>query len=208
LETEPEALKAEPAPSDLVAADESPKMLMVSSSLIGELSRKAGARTFGQELFEPDGVIEEALQVTNEEKAVIQTAWQDTRKGIRELEARASVSKELEDYSVQITVPDLSQAMQRVKSDFSASVQRVLGESRGDVFLAAKQVDQMIANSDGARTYTVAAEPVGEDGWRFRMTQEGPDGRRVWVGDSVPEEIRHLTDVARISPRIDALPDE
>ena len=171
------------------------------------MSRKAGARSAGQALFERDGVIEEALQITNEEKAVVQTAWQNTQKGIRELEARASVSKELEDYSVQITVPDLTQGMTHLGSDFSSTVQQTLGLNRGNAFLAAKQIDQVVAQSGQERTYTVQAELVGQK-WRFKMTQDGPGGRRVWVGESVPEEIRHLTDEAQISPRISELPEE
>ena len=109
---------------------------------------------------------------------------------------------------MRISVPDLSNAMTGVGEDFRTSVRGILGDDRGDVFLAMKQADRMFSAPEGGRTYVVTVEETGAGGWRFRMTQEGGDGRRMWVGDSIPDEIRHLTDPARIVPSLDSPPAE
>ncbi len=120
------------------------------------------------------------------------------RREIREIEAASSTSAELEDGSVRISVPDLSNAMTGAGENFRASVRGILGDDRGEVFLAMKQADRLFSTPEGGRTYVVTVEETGAGDWRFRMTQEGSDGRRMWVGDRIPDEIRHLTDPARI----------
>jgi hypothetical protein len=40
------------------------------------------------------------------------------------------------------------------------------------------------------------------------MTLEGAGGHRVWVGNSIPDEIRHLTDAASIISSLEGPPEE
>ena len=34
------------------------------------------------------------------------------------------------------------------------------------------------------------------------MSYESQAGRKVWVGDSIPDEIRHITDASKIDPEM------
>ena len=178
-------------------------MVTVPRELIELLSRAAGNRSAGQPLFSQDGKLEEALQIVDREKAELQTAWHASRRKIRDLEAETSTAEDLEDGSVRITVPNLADRMEGLRKGFSSSVRNILGNNRGEVFLSMKQADQLFTPPEGDRTYTVSPEPVGDGSWRFRMTLESANGRRVWVGGNIPDEILHLTAAAHIIPRLD-----
>jgi hypothetical protein len=167
-------------------------LVMVPASLLEELSLAAGKRSLAQNLFSADGKIEEIFQISDQEKAAVQTAWRGVQQRIRELEAESSVSDDLDDGSVRIIVPDLTDDMAALGSGVRSSVIEILGENRGDGFLAMMQVDRILTPPAGERTYTVAAEATGDGDWRFRMTLDGANGRRVWVGESIPDEIQHL----------------
>ena len=188
--------------AELTEAEGDGSLVMVPASLIGELSRTAGTRSLGQELFSRDGKIEEYLRITDQEKAAVQTAWKSSRQRIRDLEATSSKSEDLEDNSVKITVPDLTNGMGVLGEDFKSSVKDVLGGNRGEVFLEMKQVKKIIAPPAGERIYTLKVEPTGDGGWRYHTVFENAGERRVWVGASVPNEIRHLTDAAKIFPAV------
>lgn len=182
--------------------------VVVPTALIAQLSKSGSSRNLEQSLIDPDGAIEQALQVTDREQARVQSSWQSTRQRIQELEVSASTVEEMEDLSVRITLPEMGSQMDSISDQFNQSVKEVLGKNRGGVFLAAKQIGQVLKKSAAERTYTIVAESPSEGEWRFNMTLESPAGRRVWVGDSIPDEIRHLTDVAGIFPSISELPDE
>ncbi len=179
------------------------RLLSVPAALIRELSLAGGTRSAGQDLFSRDGEMEKLLQITDQEKAVVQKAWAQSLQKIQELEARSSKSEDLEDGSVQITVPDLSRDRGELAKGFRSSVNDTLGDNRGDVFLAMKQVDQIFTPKSGQRVYTVSVEAIGDGRWRYHMASvDGEGKRRVWVGEKVPNEIRHLTDAAKIVPSI------
>lgn len=112
-------------------------------------------------------------------------------------------SEELNEWSVRINLPDLATSFTSLGDDFRSTVHGALGENRGEAFLAVKQIDGMFSPLGGARSYTVTSESIGDGNWRYRMTLEGESGTRVWVGASVPEELRHLTDGANIAPSLD-----
>ena len=166
--------------------------------MLEELSQTAGTRTVGQNLFSGDGKVERMLKITDQEKAVIQTAWKGTQQKLRDLEARSMTSVADDDGAVTITVPDLSASTGEIGAGFSSEVRKSLGENRSDIFLAVKQVDRMFSPEAGEQTYKVEPKPTGDGGWRFHMTLESPGGRRVWVSETIPDEISHLTDVAQI----------
>jgi hypothetical protein len=181
--------------------------VVVSTDLIEVLSTGEANRNLGQALLDPEGAIEQALQLSEQEQSQISTRWDETKRRIQELEVRSSKVEEMEDLSERITVPEMTQQLEAVGSQFRQSVRQALGPNRGDVFLASKQIDQVIKKSAKERTYTIVAESPKEGEWRFNMTLESPAGRRVWVGDSIPDEIRHLTDAAQIFPTIGDLPE-
>lgn len=175
------------------------EMVWIPSSLLEELSADGGARTVGQNLFSGDGKIEEALKITDQEKTMIQAAWKKTQQKMRELEVSAMTSEVSEGGSVvTITVPDLSTDLREVGQGFGSEIRNSLGENRAAVFLAVKQVDRMFSPEASERTYRIEPESTGDGGWRYHMTLEGGGNRRVWVSETIPEQISHLTDVASI----------
>ena len=196
------------ANSGLTELPQDENIVAVPTSLIRELSFSAGTRSIGQNLFSSDGKIEEILQITDQEKAAMQTAWRQSRQKIYALEARASKSESMEDGSVKITVPDITNRMDSLADGFQSKVKNTLGENRGDIFIAMKQVDRILAPPAGERTYKVKVEAAGDGHWRYHMTLESDEGSRVWVAENVPDEIRHLTDAARILPRMNSTSDE
>lgn len=177
--------------------------VIVSSYLIEGLSLASGVRTMDQPLFDREGGESALLQITDHEKASLQTAWRGIKEDIREIEATASYAEELTNGGVRITIMDLSEMRQGIGSQFSSKAREILGDNRARIFMAVKQIERLLDPPAGERSYTVDVEPAGDHSWRYRMTLEGPSGRRIWVGASIPEEIRHVTDAAGILPRID-----
>jgi len=186
--------------SGLGDPDRNGQLVVVPASLIGALSRAGGVRSFEQDLFSSDGEIEIYLQITDREKSTIQQAWRKTRKQVYQLESLSAKSEDMSDGSVRIIVPDLSVEMKDCGEGFQNSVSEALGGNRAEAFIQMKQLDRMLTPPEGARVWTVKVEAVGDGRWRYHMGYEGPQGRKVWVGDSVPKEIRHITDTAKIKP--------
>lgn len=193
---------ATPAAGAREAAGAAKGEITVPTSLISGLSQAVGARKLEQDLFSGDGMVEDALQITDREKAAIQTAWKASLQKIRDIETASMRSEEIDEWSVRITVPDLSSSMSQFGGDFRAKVNDALGENRSQAFLAAKQVDRMFSPPQGERSCTVTTEEIGDGQWRYRMTLADPNGNRVWVGASIPDDIRHLTDAAQIKPSL------
>lgn len=178
------------------------KLVVVPAALVGKLSQAAGTRSLGQDLFSQDGEVELYLQITDREKKEVQQAWRTVQKEMREYESNASQTEDLEDGSVKITVPDMSLVMKGFGDDFNAAIKDSMGGNRAAVFLQMKQVDRILTPVEGDQVYTVKVEAAGDGRWRYHMSVESPSGRRVWVGENVPEEIRHLTDAAKINPEM------
>lgn len=188
--------------SGLIDPTRDGKLVVVPASLIGKLSQSAGTRSLGQSLFTQSGEIEQYLQITDREKKEVQQAWKAVQKEMRQYESNAAQTEDLEDGSVKITVPDMSLAMRGFGKEFNESVQSSLGENRAEAFLQMKQADRILTPVEGDQVYTVKVEAVGDGRWRYHMAVESPSGRRVWVGENVPEELRHLTDAAKINPEM------
>ena len=171
-------------------------------ALIRELSLAAGVRRLDLPIFGEDQRVEQALEITEVEKATIQNAWDAAVDRVRGVEAATMKSEEIDEWSVRITVPDAAPTMAGIASDFRARVGQALGGDRAAAFLAAKQVDAVFTPPEGERTVMVTTEEIGDGRWRYRMDLEGPQGSRVWVGETLPDEIRHLTDAAGIVPAL------
>ncbi|MBK1855054.1 hypothetical protein JO972_08795 [Verrucomicrobiaceae bacterium 5K15] len=179
-------------------ASTSSDLITVPRRLLEELSLAAGNRTAGQPLFSSDRKLEALLQIVGSERATVEKAWKNSLQKTREMEAESATSEDLTDGSVRITIPDLGSDIASIGAEFKSTVCNILGPERGEVFLALNQADSLFTPPKGDRTYTVKSEAIGDGRWRFHMTLEGSLGRRVWVGNSIPDEIRHLTDAANI----------
>jgi len=180
------------------------RMVVVPAALLAELSLASGHRSLDQALFSQDGRIEELLRITDREKAGVQTAWRESRQKVRDLETASALRDSLEDGSLRIILPDLSAARKQVGDQFGSSLKGILGENRGETFLAIKQVGQTFESTDGGRSYLISPEEIGDGRWRFRMTLEDADGQRVWVGETIPNELRHLVGDAQLVSEPDA----
>ncbi len=186
--------------SGLADPDRDGRLVVVPASLLGTLSQAAGKRSMDQDLFSQDGALEAYLQITDREKKYVQQAWRSVQKEMRQYESNAAQAEDLDDGSVKITVPDMSLAMKGFGDEFSDTVKNALGENRADAFLQMKQVGRLLTAVEGEQVYKVKVESVGDGRWRYHMAYESPGGRRVWVGERVPDAIRHLTDAANIDP--------
>ncbi len=172
---------------------------MVSAALLSELRLPGSISSLNQKLIDPDGKIETYLGISADEKMVMEAVWQDARKELLAMEAASSVSEELADGSVRIVKPDLLLEAAEQCGKFGSRVKQVLGNERGEAFLAMKGADAVFGQSQGERVYNVAPEATGDGSWRFRITLEAEGNNQVLVGASIPHEIRHLTDAARIA---------
>lgn len=197
---------SDPLP-DAGFGDSPERLVVVPAALLAELSLSGSHRTLDQALFSEDGRIEELLRITDREKAGVQTAWRESRQKVRDLETASALREPLEDGSLRITLPDLSAARKRVGDQFGSSLKGILGENRGETFLAAKQIGQVFESAEGEHTYLVSPEEIGDGRWRFRMTLEDAGGQRVWVGETIPNELRHLVGDARLVAEPDTAAD-
>lgn len=180
--------------------DPDTETVVVPKKLITALSYHGAVPSYSKNLFLGDGKVEEALEITDYEKAEIQTAWRLTQQKIRDMETTSMKTEEVDDSTVKITIPDMSDLIKPLGGNFQKQLRSSLGKDRADAFIAAKQVDRIFSSEPGEQSYTVTPESTGDGTWRFRLSMEGPSGRKVWVGENIPEELRHLTDAARILP--------
>lgn len=171
--------------------------------LIEELSVRGGRRSPGQELFDRNDRVVELIGISGWEKAGIQASWDAVRADLRSLQAGMAVVEDREDGSVRITVPAMAGQKDTLRHDFGNAVKELLGDDRGGVFLAVKQIDRVFAPEEGGTTYEVKVEAVGDGSWRYHMSQQGAGGRKVWVSEKVTDEIRHLTDAMGIFPHVE-----
>ena len=172
--------------------------VQVPLSFLSELSAAAGVRGVGGGLFTDNGLVERLLEVTDLEKAQLQSDWRETLEAIRAVEVSEMKSKEAQDGSVNIVLPAVPGGRPDLGGRFATRVTVLMGEGRGNAFLAMKQIDRIFAPVE-ERTYQVAAEATGDGKWRFHMTVEDLKGRRVWISETIPDEISHLTNAAGIT---------
>ncbi|MCH7228948.1 hypothetical protein MLD59_22590 [Verrucomicrobiaceae bacterium E54] len=180
------------------AATPGEDLVQVPFTLLAELGRAERVLSIDHPIISRDGRIEQILKITDREKEALQTAWRNSRAAIRDAEAAAVMMEELEDGSARLTLPDLSDRREAVADGCASSIRKILGQSRGDVFLAVRQVPSAFESQGGNWSCTVAPEATGDGRWRFHMTIEDAKGRRVWVGESIPDEIRHLAEAAGV----------
>ena len=167
-------------------------MVKIPVTLLEELSCAASSRVLGQDLFSGSEKIEEILGISDREKELLQSAWYRSQEDLRSLESDAMLQQEAEDGSIKVELPDLSAVSVSVGDQFRASAEGILGNDRAAAFCAIMQTDKCCNPGEGSKTLTIKPEETGDGQWRFHMTMETPAGRRVWVGDKVPEELQHM----------------
>ncbi len=178
-------------------------MISVPISLLKSLSIAKSNYSIGQPILDVNDPVEAALGLSSVEKDRIENDWQRANERVREAEVTSMQTNDMDDGSVVLTLPDLSKERKEIAKQFMNSVNQTLGEERGGAFYATKQVDNRFAADAGERTITVKIESVGEGQFSYNMSLQDAAGSRVWVGESIPLEIRHLADAAGISPSIE-----
>lgn len=157
----------------------------------------------GVNLFGSDHRLEEVLQIEEQEKMAIQQLWRSHKTRIKELQLNAAEIEEHEDGSVSFYIPDLSAEYEREQTVLSRELRNVLGEDRGTVFETIKQTNQRLKLKEGETQYVLRIEATGNGQWRYRTEVEDLDGQRVWVGASIPESLRHLTDAVGVQAKLE-----
>jgi hypothetical protein len=178
-------------------------MILVPISLLKSLSIAKSNYTIGQPILDDNDPIEAALGLSSEEKERIHNNWENACEHVREIEVKSMTTKDLDDGSMLLSLPNLSKQRREIADQFMNSVTQTLGAERGGAFNATKQVDSRFASESGERSIAVKIEPAGEGQWSYKMSLEDASGSRVWVGGSIPQEIRHLADAAGILPTIE-----
>lgn len=177
-------------------------MITVPISLLKSLSYSESNHTMGQSILDDNDPVEIVLGLSSVEKDRIKNEWQRVCDESRDIEINSLSSKDLEDGSVVLSLPDLSKPRKELAEKFLNSVTQTLGAERGEAFYATKQIDNRFAVDAGERTITVKVESAGDGQWNYQMSLQDASGSRVWVGESIPLEIRHLADAAGIRPAI------
>jgi hypothetical protein len=177
-------------------------MISVPISLLKSLSHAKSNHTMGQAILDDNDPVEAALGLSSVEKDRIRNDWQRACEDVRNIEIKELTTKDLEDGSVVMSLPDLSKQRKEIAEKFMTSLTQTLGPERGEAFYATKQVDSRFAADAGERAITIKVESAGKGQWSYRMSLEDTSGSRVWVGESIPLEIRHLADAAGIQSTI------
>jgi hypothetical protein len=173
-------------------------MISVPIALLESLSLSKSTRSMSQSILDGIDPIEAALGLSSVERDRIKSDWDKACERIREIEVKSMTTKDLEDGSVKISLPNLSKERKQVAEQFFNKLTETLGAERGEAFYATKQVNNMMAAEAGERSITVKVESVGKDEWNYHMDVQDASGSRTWVGESIPHEIRHLADAAGI----------
>jgi hypothetical protein len=166
-------------------------------ALLREVGTASGNRIVGDRLFNHSSA-ERILEVSDAEKARLQPEWEEALAALKAAEVAVMRYEVAGDGSVKIALPTAAADFRVVGQRFRREVLDVMGEERGEAFLALKQVDSHFQPVEGEQSYIVKSESTGNGSWNFHMTLDGPDGRRVWVSETIPDEISHLTDAAGI----------
>jgi hypothetical protein len=182
-------------------------MILVPISLLKSLSIAKSNYTIGQPILDDNDPIEAALGLSSSEKERIHNSWENACEHVREIEIKSMTTKDLDDGSMLLSLPNLSKQRREIADQFMNSVTQTLGAERGGAFNATKQVNSRFASESGQRSIAVKIEPAGDGQWSYKMSLEDATGSRVWVGESIPEEIRHLADAAGILPTIEEVVD-
>lgn len=173
-------------------------MISLPMSMLEKMTIKEYARSISDDLFSKDDVIVEKLQISEAEKDALQEAWDKTREKVAEMESSAADVNTLPDGSVKITLSADAIDPSNLGQEMYSKARDILGSNRGDVFAAVKQFSSVFTKPEKDQTYTVKMEQAGNGKWRYQIYHDGEGDSQMWIGDSIPEKIQHITDVANI----------
>jgi len=172
--------------------------VLVPRSLLESLIALGGAKPPDDELFPEGDRLIGLLGITSGEQCRLNEIWRRACAQAREREAESlHVSQDARGV-VTMVVPGVPYDAVTPGTRLEEETKDVLGEDRGEIFLAAKQLRRKFAPHTGATRYTITTEFVGDGRSRFHIVMEGGFGRKVWVGDSIPPEMAHLAKAAGI----------
>ena len=157
------------------------------------------------ELFSSSDPLAEALSISDGEKAQLQRGYKKMLGQIKRSEASATEVLRNADGSVLLSVPAVRQERQKGRMEFSGMAQQILGDERASVLLAAKGGGSMFGADGDLKDYLVEKESAGDGTFRYRIAEIEGDQRKVYVGNAIPSHLRHLTDVADITPVLETL---
>ena len=181
----------------MIIEDEKNDLVVVPTSLLGKYSKSSTSQILRAGLFANSKEIQQALKITDQEKAQMQRNWREVRKQMKRVERDAAKVEELENGAVKIQVPDLKESYMGLGRDFEQSLVNVLGENRATAFSAAQHLEGVFSPV-GEASYTIRMESTGNGYWRYHISQSGAQGGGTWVGTKVPVYLRHLTERANI----------
>jgi hypothetical protein len=173
------------------------EFVVVPSSLIASFSNSSKSQILRGGLFANASAIQEALKISDNEKAQMQRNWRAVLKQMKRVEREGAKVEELENGLVQINVPAMEEPYEKLGESFQEGLVNVLGENRATAFSAAQHL-QDVFSPKGELSYVVKMEATGDGFWRYHITQSGADGGATWVGSKVPRHLRHLTEKAKI----------
>lgn len=174
-------------------------LVVVPANLISSLSRSGLTRSLDTKLFSDDGELATYLQLDAAQIEKLEADWSNLRREVRELESRAVKMEEMSDGSLQVVLPELTQQMDLLDKRFRASILSTLGPNRAEILIATAQIAQVLASQGAARKLTIRAEETGNGGWRYHSVLDGPQGKRTYVGETIPPSLKHLTGALEIA---------
>ncbi len=175
-------------------------LITVSAEMLQKINKFPAVHPRHQQLFYRNDQVLELLKITEQEQARLEEAWTTRRTEVESLESLHSSRRDMQDGSALITVPDLSDVLAAVERELSEQVHQALGDERGDLLIRLKHLDGVFMPKTGERTYQVRVEAAGNGQWRYHTDYRDDSNHHVWVGEDLPQEIRHITDAARIAP--------
>ena len=175
-------------------------LVTVSAEMLQKINKFPPVHPRHVQLFYQNDEVLEMLKITEQEQARLEEVWTMRRAEVESLESFHSSRQDMEDGSALITVPDLSDVLTAVERELSEQVRQTLGDERGDLLIRLKHLDGVFMPKTGERTYQVRVEAAGNGQWRYHTDYRDDSNHHVWVGEDLPQEIRHITDAARIAP--------
>ncbi len=170
------------------------EVVTIPLSLLRDISPSKSGEWVQGALFDQEDVIAESLGVTDFEKSEIETGWRNVRQQVRDLEVAKAQAESLDDGSARIVIPDNVAMMSRLSRDFRTRLANVLGEDRAKVFASLKNTDERFLSAGEERVYDIEFEEIPNERWRYRIKHEVGGEQRIWVSETIPYELRHLTD--------------
>jgi hypothetical protein len=163
------------------------------AGLIAELSHAGQVRSIDEDLFPEGSELANYLQLDEIQVSQLESEWEGLRQRIRELEAKSAHTQETPDGCFEVVIPELHTGIDSLGDEFRSSASRLVGTNRAEIIIAAAQVDALLGGFAGGRKMSVRAEETGDGNWRYHTVEDSPRGRRIYVGETVPDAIRRVT---------------